>query len=102
MQDYGYSIVENVFTDSEIDRLITNLVLTNLKTGRAGARHLMSSPIVDTLAKDIRMLNIAQQILGDNVIPYRATLFDKSLHSNWLVVWHQDTALPLVSQFDDQ
>jgi len=28
-------------------------------------------------------------------IPYRATLFDKSPRSNWLVAWHQDTALPL-------
>ena len=27
--------------------------------------------------------------------PYRATLFDKSPDANWLVVWHQDTALPL-------
>jgi len=27
--------------------------------------------------------------------PCRATLFDKSPRSNWLVVWHQDTVLPL-------
>ena len=27
--------------------------------------------------------------------PFRATLFDKSENSNWLVVWHQDTALPI-------
>jgi len=26
---------------------------------------------------------------------FRATLFDKSPGSNWLIVWHQDTALPL-------
>jgi hypothetical protein len=28
-------------------------------------------------------------------VPFRATLFDKSPTSNWLVVWHQDTALPM-------
>ena len=28
-------------------------------------------------------------------LPFRATPFDKSPKSNWLVVWHQDTALPL-------
>ena len=28
-------------------------------------------------------------------MPFRATLFDKSPTSNWLVAWHQDTALPL-------
>ncbi len=35
-------------------------------------------------------------------MPYRATLFEKSERANWLVVWHQDTALPLVSRFDSQ
>jgi ectoine hydroxylase-related dioxygenase (phytanoyl-CoA dioxygenase family) len=34
-------------------------------------------------------------IVGDGAIPFRATLFDKSVRSNWLVPWHQDTALPL-------
>jgi len=38
---------------------------------------------------------MAQQILGGAALPFRATLFDKSPTSNWLVVWHQDTALPL-------
>jgi ectoine hydroxylase-related dioxygenase (phytanoyl-CoA dioxygenase family) len=28
-------------------------------------------------------------------VPFRATLFDKSAEANWLVAWHQDTALPL-------
>jgi hypothetical protein len=30
-----------------------------------------------------------------DAIPFRATLFEKTLAANWLVVWHQDTALPL-------
>src|SRR5439155_16100641 len=30
----------------------------------------------------------------------RATVFNKSPTSNWLVVWHQDTALPLVKRID--
>jgi ectoine hydroxylase-related dioxygenase (phytanoyl-CoA dioxygenase family) len=38
---------------------------------------------------------MARKVLGDNAVPFRATLFDKSRRSNWLVVWHQDTALPL-------
>lgn len=33
-------------------------------------------------------------------MPYRATLFEKSDARNWLVVWHQDTALPLASRVD--
>jgi ectoine hydroxylase-related dioxygenase (phytanoyl-CoA dioxygenase family) len=38
---------------------------------------------------------MASNVLGGKAVPFRATLFDKSFRSNWLVVWHQDTALPL-------
>ncbi len=40
-------------------------------------------------------MRIAREVLGDAALPFRATLFDKSPTANWLVVWHQDTALPL-------
>ena len=65
---------------------------------RAGARHLMSHPAVSSLAQDTRLVRLAALALGMSAIPYRATLFDKSPSSNWLVPWHQDTALPLKSQ----
>jgi hypothetical protein len=38
---------------------------------------------------------IAREIVGAKAWPFRATLFNKSPSSNWLVAWHQDTALPL-------
>jgi ectoine hydroxylase-related dioxygenase (phytanoyl-CoA dioxygenase family) len=50
---------------------------------------------VARIAKDARLVSLVQDILGSKAIPFRATLFDKSLVSNWLVAWHQDTALPL-------
>jgi len=31
-------------------------------------------------------------------LPFGATLFDKSPDANWIVAWHQDTALPLVER----
>ena len=33
-------------------------------------------------------------------MPFKATLFDKSPQSNWLVAWHQDLALPIRSRVD--
>src|SRR5262249_41916655 len=39
-------------------------------------------------------------LLGRAVTPFKATLFDKSGKANWLVAWHQDTALPFVKQFE--
>ena len=39
-------------------------------------------------------------MLGPQAFPFRATIFDKSKDANWLVVWHQDTALPLQYRLD--
>jgi hypothetical protein len=71
-----------------------------LERSRAGARHLMRHPNVQQLARDPRLVTLACRFLGPSAIPFRATLFDKSTNHNWLVVWHQDTALPLRERRD--
>ena len=58
----------------------------------------MSNPAVSSLACDYRLLRLARNLLGDNAVPFRATLFDKSTAANWHVLWHQDRALPLVHE----
>jgi len=55
----------------------------------------MSLPAVAAAARDAQLMEIARESLGTEAFPFRATLFDKSPATNWLVVWHQDTALPL-------
>lgn len=72
----------------------------SLQRSRAGARHILASPPVSALAHDARMLAVASLWLGGPAIPFKATLFDKSLDANWLVAWHQDTALPMASRTD--
>jgi ectoine hydroxylase-related dioxygenase (phytanoyl-CoA dioxygenase family) len=100
MKDPGYSITEKVFSDQECDELLDSLADNRFARGRAGARHLMTNPAVQATANDSRLLAIARSALGHDVTPYRATLFEKSGGANWLVVWHQDTALPLSSHND--
>jgi ectoine hydroxylase-related dioxygenase (phytanoyl-CoA dioxygenase family) len=84
----------------EIARLVDELNNPALHRSRAGIRHAMHVPAVAAVASDRRLLEIAAEILGAAPCPYRATLFDKSPDSNWLVVWHQDTALPLEKRDD--
>jgi hypothetical protein len=97
----GYFIDERVFSDVECEQLLNGLTDSSIiRRGRAGSRHLMSQSDVRHAASDPRMLRIAYRALGTEAVPYRATLFEKSGGANWLVVWHQDTALPLRSQFD--
>jgi hypothetical protein len=94
----GFWIEDNVFSDAECDDLIDAAPLGLQGRSRAGARHLMAVPAVGAAANDERLLRIAGRALGVGAVPFRATLFDKSAMANWLVVWHQDTALPLESR----
>lgn len=98
MVDKGFDIRPDVLCGRETDRLLARL--DGLPRSRAGARHLMGDPAVADLARDTRLVALAQTVVGRDAQPYRATLFDKSPRANWLVVWHQDTALPLRSRRD--
>jgi ectoine hydroxylase-related dioxygenase (phytanoyl-CoA dioxygenase family) len=95
--ELGYWIQADVISHRECNALIATL--SDARRSRAGARHLMSHPVVAELAADRRLVAVAESALGA-AIPYRATLFEKSGKANWLVPWHQDTALPLESSFD--
>jgi Phytanoyl-CoA dioxygenase (PhyH) len=96
----GFWIEDNVLSAAECGYLIAAVSLSLRGRSRAGARHLMSVPAIGAAAKDERLLRIAKRGLGDGAVPFRATLFDKSARANWLVIWHQDTALPLESRND--
>jgi ectoine hydroxylase-related dioxygenase (phytanoyl-CoA dioxygenase family) len=100
MREAGFWIEENVLSKPECVALADALSQNREGRARAGARHLMSNPAVSSVANDQRLLQIARRALKEEAVPYRATLFEKSGRANWLVVWHQDTALPLVSRFD--
>src|SRR5579859_2180657 len=91
----GFAIVPDLLSDGEIAALRATLERPELPRSRAGMRHAMRNAGVAAIARDSRLLEMARHVLGCQAIPFRATLFDKSPASNWLVVWHQDTALPL-------
>ena len=94
----GFSVHDSVISAAEAAALRDRLGCVS--RSRAGARHLMTHPDVAAIAMNPRMLSLAREVLGVAALPYRATLFDKSAASNWLVTWHQDTALPLRSRTD--
>jgi len=89
-----------VLAQQDVNDLLEVLSHANLLRSRAGVRHGMKLATVAAMARGSRLLEITQQILGSSAFPFRATLFDKSATANWLVVWHQDTALPLRERRD--
>ena len=74
----GYGVIPDVLSLKHVDQLLGHLGATNAP----------------------RSTGLAREVLGHHAFPFRATLFDKSQNANWLVVWHQDTSLPLRERHD--
>jgi ectoine hydroxylase-related dioxygenase (phytanoyl-CoA dioxygenase family) len=95
IEEDGFAILPALFSSDHVDRFLQEIHGLSLRRSRAGVRHALRLHPVTAMAADPRLAEIACAILGTKSFPFRATLFDKSRTSNWLVVWHQDTALPL-------
>jgi ectoine hydroxylase-related dioxygenase (phytanoyl-CoA dioxygenase family) len=100
VQEQGFAILPEVLLPREAQSLIDELNRSTLRRTKAGVRHALKYPAVAALAQEPRLINIAREILGGEALPFHATLFDKSPQANWLVVWHQDTTLPLRERRD--
>lgn len=100
VEHHGYGIAEAVLDELECVQLLDHVAASAVGRSRAGARHLLCSPPVASLASDPRLSRIAASVLRRPAIPFRATLFNKSNTANWSVAWHQDTALPLRTRFE--
>jgi ectoine hydroxylase-related dioxygenase (phytanoyl-CoA dioxygenase family) len=91
----GFAIIPSLLSGKEVKSLLDDLDKSTLHRSRAGIRHALRHPAVTELANDTRLLKLAKEVLGGDAIPFHATLFDKSPAANWLVMCHQDTALPI-------
>jgi ectoine hydroxylase-related dioxygenase (phytanoyl-CoA dioxygenase family) len=83
-----------------LHRLTEQLAAEPLQRSRAGARHVLGCSPIAHLARDPRLVDIASRWLDATAIPFKATLFEKNPDANWLVSWHQDTALPMSERHD--
>ena len=99
--DTGFSITESVFERREMQRVCQALATADLPRTKAGVRNTLCVPAVRELAGHPSLVALAATFIGEQPVPFRATLFDKSAASNWLVAWHQDTALPMCQRVDD-
>jgi ectoine hydroxylase-related dioxygenase (phytanoyl-CoA dioxygenase family) len=93
--EQGFAIIPAELANRDISKLEHAFASADVRRSKAGVRHALKNSAVAGIARDERLLEIARRVLGNSAVPFRATLFDKSPNSNWLVVWHQDTALPL-------
>lgn len=95
IREHGFAILPDLFSAEILNRALEHIVQSSPRRSRAGARHLLGLEPVAKLARCPRLIALVSAVLGPSCFPFRATLFEKTAKANWLVVWHQDTALPL-------
>ncbi len=100
IDENGFAILSDPLAPFLLDQLLTDIDQEAPHRSRAGIRHALALNPVASFARQQILCEIAREVLGPDAFPFRATLFDKSPTSNWLVVWHQDTALPFRERID--
>lgn len=78
MRSPGYWIKEGIFSHTECESILVFLSKNNVGRNRAGIRNLMRVDEVSSLARDERLLSTCREISGKPLIPYKATLFEKT------------------------
>ena len=91
----GFTILPTLFSQEVTDQILEEIAKLSPHRSRAGVRHALGLDPVGKIARCPQLITLASAVLGADAFPFRATLFDKTQAANWLVVWHQDTALPL-------
>lgn len=100
LEDNGFAIISRVLTDDRLAPVEQELIDSSSHRGRAGIRHALKLSSIAALAGESPLVDLARGVLGEQAFPYRATVFEKTAAANWLVVWHQGTALPLRNRKD--
>lgn len=100
IRDQGFAILPGIFSAEFLDYTLEKIGKLSPRRSRAGVRHALSLDPVAKVSRCPQLLDFASALLGAECFPFRATLFEKTSSANWLVVWHQDTALPLLSRHE--
>jgi len=100
LQRDGFVIAEEVLdtaTVGELSRAVDELP----RHHRSGARNLLTdSAVLAEMARAVPVKRLADEVLGVGSFPVRALLFDKTTDANWMVPWHQDTAVAVTERVE--
>ena len=99
--DYGFAIIDNVFTSSEIN-LIAHAI-SNADTSSPAFRKttdlfairqfLKQVPAAHDLIFIQKLKTIISELFGEDYFVTKSIYFDKPAESNWFVAYHQDLTI---------
>jgi ectoine hydroxylase-related dioxygenase (phytanoyl-CoA dioxygenase family) len=101
IQETGFAIIENVFSDTEIENIISTISKadsskeTFRKTNDLFAIRQFFKEIPSAIDKvfNDKLKNIISEIFGKDFFVVKSIYFDKPENSNWFVSYHQDLTI---------
>jgi ectoine hydroxylase-related dioxygenase (phytanoyl-CoA dioxygenase family) len=101
IQETGFAIIDNVFSDTEIENIISTISNadsskdTFRKTNDLFAIRQFFKEIPTTIDKVFNdsLKNIISEIFGKDFFVVKSIYFDKPENSNWFVSYHQDLTI---------
>lgn len=94
----GFEVASHVVSATTRDDLRS--VFDRLVGAAPGNRQGLGDPVVRAIASSLAIRDLVAPVLGPHAFAYRATLFDKTPITNWLVAWHQDLVVPVAERRD--
>lgn len=101
IEKYGFSIINKVFSDEEVGRIIN--VLDHIDTTRENFRKsedlfairqfLKEIPEIKDLIFNGNIKKVVKEIFGEKYFVVKSIYFDKPETSNWYVAYHQDLTI---------
>ncbi|WP_106914954.1 phytanoyl-CoA dioxygenase family protein [Chryseobacterium aurantiacum] len=101
IQEYGFSIINDVFSVDEVEKIIS--VLNGIDTSRENFRKsddlfairqfLKEIPEIKDLIFNDNIQRIITEIFGEKYFVVKSIYFDKPETSNWYVAYHQDLTI---------
>jgi len=101
LEKNGFSILENIYTEEETDKIISIIENTNTdadtfrKSSNLFAIRQFLKEIPESLPYIINnnLKTIVTELFGDNYFAIKSIYFDKPGESNWFVAYHQDLTI---------
>jgi len=103
IREEGFAICGGVISEREIGSLIAALqsIPSDSRRRRGGIRNLLDVSIdVLRLSESRSIRAMVDSVVGEDAVPVRGILFDKTESSNWKVPWHQDLTIAVAEKVE--
>jgi hypothetical protein len=102
----GFAVIPRMLSAAEIPRLVgtTDRLFgeaADSTRGTYAVRNLLQrSTEIRDFASSEEIRGLVEPILGEQALPTRALLFDKTPQANWKVAWHQDLSITVRAKIE--